>query len=109
MAQTGLPGQPEIAAPVHTAGIADGAVMVLRLASSGRFNARVPGRRPYELVFQVFAGRSQRAIVRTRRYLRLDEGIGAIADRPRHYFRQGLASELSLHLIDVLGWTLRKS
>ena len=29
MAQTGLPGQPEIAAPVHTEGIGDGSAMVL--------------------------------------------------------------------------------
>ena len=65
MAQTGLPGHQEIAAPVHTAGIADGTAMVLRLASSGRLNARVLGRNPDELVFQVSAGRSQRTIVRT--------------------------------------------
>ena len=53
------PSQPEITAPVHTAGTA----MVLRLASSVRFNARVLGRRPDELVFQVSAGRSQCTIV----------------------------------------------
>ena len=57
-------GQPEIAAPVHTAGIADGTAMVLRLASSGRSNARVLGRSPGELVFRVSAGRSLRTIVR---------------------------------------------
>ena len=44
---------------------ADGTDMVLRLASSGRFNARVLGQSPDELVFQVSAGRSQRTIVRT--------------------------------------------
>ena len=65
MAQTGSPGQSEIAAPVHTAGIADGTAMVLRLTSSGGFNARVLGRSPDELVVRVSAEGSQRTIVRT--------------------------------------------
>ena len=58
MAQAGLPGQPEIATPIHTAGIADDTVLVFHPASSGRFIVRVLGLSNYlktRLAFQKIA------------------------------------------------------